>query len=46
MSAVIAVLVPGVAAYIGGGVSLNVAGKMFQALSRMAVAMRLIPKGT
>jgi type IV secretion system protein VirB6 len=46
MSAVIAVLVPGVAAYIGGGVSLNVVGKMFQGLSRLAVAMRLIPKST
>jgi type IV secretion system protein VirB6 len=45
MSAVIAILVPSVAAYIGGGVSLNVVGKMFQGLTKLAVAMRLIPKG-
>lgn len=46
MSAVIAILVPGVAAYIGGGVSLNVVGRMAQAVSKLAIATRLMPKGT
>ncbi len=46
MSAVMAVLVPGVAAYIGGGVSLNVVGKMFQAMNRLAVTSRLVTKET
>jgi type IV secretion system protein VirB6 len=45
MSAVIAILVPSVAAYIGGGVSLNVVGKMFQGLSKLALALRLVPRG-
>lgn len=45
MSAVIAILVPSVAAYIGGGVSLNVVGKMVQAVSKLAFATRFMPKG-